>query len=103
MRARICSMISSTLTESERTLKSDIWLEGLVNEQHHRESPQGHTDQERAVGDDQLGRASAPLPLMYELEVPEDPVYRKRNRQPEPLRVELLLGLGADGVEHIGD
>ena len=39
---------------------------------------------------EQIRRASAPLALVHQIEIPEDAVQRKRDRQAEPLRAELL-------------
>src|SRR5438874_8412188 len=109
MRARICSMICSTFTESERTLKSAIShqlsavsrLDGPVDDQRDGERPQRHADQQWAVRQQHVGGAAAALALMHQIEVPKNSVQRKWNRQPEPVRTELGLGLGADRVEHV--
>src|SRR5437667_10831219 len=108
MRARICSMICSTFTESERTLKSAMsnvkWeLNGMVNDQHHRQRPQRHADEKRAIDEQQVRRTSAAFALMHKIQVPEDAVERKGNGQPEPVRPELLLRFRADRVEHVRD
>ena len=40
---------------------------------------------------------------MHQVKVPEDPVERKRQRESEQIRVELLDGFRAHGVERVGD
>ena len=51
-------------------------------------------DEQRPVGQQHLGRAAAPLLLVHQIKVPEDPVERKRQRQPEPVGAELLTVSG---------
>src|SRR5947209_17668431 len=103
MRARICSMICSTFTESERTLKSGITcLQGSINQQRHGHRPQRDAYEQRPIRKEQLGGIAASFPPVHEIEVPEDSIQRKWNREPQPRRPELLLRLGADRVADVG-
>src|SRR6185503_14460709 len=97
MRDRICSMICSTLTESDRTLKS------AIDNHDDRHAPQQDACEQRAILQNQLGGAAARFLLMDEVQVTKDPVNRKRDREPEPFRSELLNGFGVDGVEDVGN
>src|SRR4051794_34051745 len=130
MRVRICSMICSTLTESARTLKSDIngvsfqrlrysWRFRLeradgrqlranreasyrtVDDQGHGQRPQRHAREKRPVGQEQIRGAPAAFALMNQIQVPKDPVQGKRDGQAEPGGAELRLRLGRDRVEDV--
>src|SRR5580765_8060427 len=103
-------MICSTLTESERTLKSGIAAISFqpsaysqnpllvesrgqalnatgeasyrtVNDQGHRERPQRHAREKRPVGQEQIRGAPAAVALVHQIQVPEDPVQGKGNGQ----------------------
>ena len=66
-----------------------------------RERPERHADEQRPVGQQHLRRAAAPFLLMHQIKVPEDPVYRKRQSQPEQICAELGLRLGAHRIERV--
>ena len=46
--------------------------------------PERDTGEQRAIVQQQVGRAAAALALVHEVEVAEDSVERKRNRQAQP-------------------
>src|SRR5947209_10597875 len=108
MRARICSMICSTLSESERMLKSGIKQvftpserERPVDYQHEDGSPERHAREQRSIRDKQLRRAPAALALVNQIQISKNPVQGEWNRHPQPRRAELLFSLRADRVEHV--
>src|SRR4029453_14914474 len=100
MRARICSMMCSTFTESERTLNSGITaisLSGwLVDDQGHGQRPHRHAGEQRAIGQEEVRRAAASVAPVDQIQVPKNPVQREGNGEPKPGRAELFLSLGAD-------
>src|SRR6266576_641675 len=103
MRARICSMICSTFNESDRILKSGMVSNRMVDDQRHSKGPERDAHEQRTVRQEQFRGAAAAFAPMDEIEITEDAVQGKRNRQTQPRRFELLLGLRADGVERVRD
>src|SRR5438045_1129653 len=104
MRARICSISCSTLTASDRTLKSAMSVqERAIDDQHHRHHPEDDAGQQRAVVEQQVAGAATTFALMHEIEVAEDSVHSERNGQAQPRGAELLLGLRTDRVKDVSD
>src|SRR5688572_8878161 len=75
----------------------------LVNDEDDRKRPKPHAEEERTVVDHQLGRAPALVTEMDEVEVAEDAVERKWNRQAEEVGPEFRCRLRTDCVEHVGN
>ena len=75
----------------------------VVDDQHHREHPEGDAGKQRSIVQQQIGGTAAQLALVHEIQVAKDSIQRERNRQAQPGRAELLLRLRADRVKDVRD
>ena len=50
----------------------------LVDDQGHGQRPQRHAREQRAIGQEQVGRAAAAVAPVHQIQVPENPVQRER-------------------------
>src|SRR5262245_54288628 len=125
-------MICSTSTDSERMVNSGMALPifshqlgchiagkksrslsrtdgrpsqdgGSINDQRYRKGPQRDACEQRSIGEQEIGRASAGFTLMNEIEIAENSIQRKRDRQSQPRGPKLLLRLWADRIEDISN
>src|SRR5262245_33881213 len=102
MRLRTMRMISSTLTSSpliSKLMRSVSQRRGQagaragIDDPYRGRSPQRHRDEQRPVGEQDLGGAPALLFVMHEVKIAEDAVQHEWDRPGQPRRPELVLRL----------
>src|SRR5215213_10994577 len=75
----------------------------LVNDEDDRKRPEADADEQRSVVHDELRRAASLVAPVHEVEIAEDAVKRKGNRQTEEIGVEFRRRFRADRVKGVRD